>query len=74
MADFFSLTARSQILAVSNRWKDRRDQAEELLRDVEEMLRSLWLTHVGLLDAQGVANRMQARSKYGAKRPKAGKK
>lgn len=28
----------------------------------------------GTLDAQGVANRMQARSKYGAKKPKAGKK
>ena len=28
----------------------------------------------GTLDAQGVANRKQARSKYGAKRPKAGKK
>ena len=28
----------------------------------------------GTLDAQGVANRMQARSKYGAKRPKAAKK
>ena len=28
----------------------------------------------GALDAQGVAKRMQARSKYGAKRPKAGKK
>lgn len=28
----------------------------------------------GTLDAQGVANRMQARSKYGAKRPKADKK
>ena len=28
----------------------------------------------GTLDAQGVANRMQARAKYGAKRPKAGKK
>ena len=28
----------------------------------------------GTLDAQGVANRMQARSKYGAKRPKATKK
>ena len=27
----------------------------------------------GTLDAQGVAGRMQARSKYGAKRPKAGK-
>ena len=27
----------------------------------------------GALDAQGVANRLQARSKYGAKRPKAGK-
>ena len=26
----------------------------------------------GTLDAQGVANRMQSRSKYGAKRPKAG--
>ena len=28
----------------------------------------------GTLDTQGVQNRMQARSKYGAKRPKAGKK
>ena len=28
----------------------------------------------GSLDTQGVANRMQARSKYGAKKPKAGKK
>ena len=28
----------------------------------------------GSLDTQGVANRMQARSKYGAKRPKPGKK
>ena len=28
----------------------------------------------GTLDAQGVAKRMQARSKYGAKKPKAGKK
>lgn len=28
----------------------------------------------GTLDAQGVAKRMQSRSKYGAKKPKAGKK
>ena len=28
----------------------------------------------GTLDTQGVQNRMQARSKYGAKKPKAGKK
>jgi small subunit ribosomal protein S12 len=28
----------------------------------------------GTLDSQGVAKRMQARSKYGAKKPKAGKK
>ena len=28
----------------------------------------------GKLDTQGVANRKQGRSKYGAKRPKAGKK
>ncbi len=28
----------------------------------------------GTLDAQGVSGRLQARSKYGAKRPKAGKK
>jgi len=28
----------------------------------------------GALDAAGVANRMQARSKYGAKRPKGGAK
>jgi small subunit ribosomal protein S12 len=28
----------------------------------------------GTLDAQGVANRLRSRSKYGAKRPKAAKK
>ena len=30
------------------------------------------VSYTHLLDTQGVANRNQARSKYGAKRPKAG--
>lgn len=55
MRDFFALTARSPILGVSNQWKDRREQAEELLRDVEEMLRTLWLAHVGMVDFKQLA-------------------
>lgn len=55
MADFFALTSRTPILSVSNRWKDRKDHAEELLRDVEEMLRTLWLVHAGRLDSRAMA-------------------
>lgn len=60
MRDFFALTSRTPILSVSNRWKDRKDQAEELLRDVEEMLRTLYLAHIGMLDAKHIAGYPEA--------------
>lgn len=60
MRDFFALTSRTPILSVSNRWKDRKDQAEELLRDVEEMLRTLYLAHIGMLDAKHIVSYPEA--------------
>ena len=43
MRDFFALERRSDILRISSTWKDRKDDAEELLDDVEDMLRTLLL-------------------------------
>ena len=47
MRDFFTLERRSDILRISSTWKDRKDDAEELLDDVEDMLRTLLLCHLG---------------------------
>lgn len=47
MRDFFFLEGRSDILRVSTQWKDKRDQSSELLDDVEDMLRTLLLVHLG---------------------------
>lgn len=47
MRDFFALESRSDILRVSGQWKDRRDQSDELLGDVEDMLRALLLVRLG---------------------------
>ncbi len=43
MRDFFGLTGRSDILRVSGAWKDRKDESDALLDDVEDMLRTLLL-------------------------------
>ncbi len=43
MADFFGLTGRSDILRISSAWKDRKDESDALLDDVEDMLRTLLL-------------------------------
>ena len=47
MRDFFDLPSRGAILTVSTRWKDRKAQADELLDDVEDMLRTLLLVRLG---------------------------
>ena len=47
MRDFFALEGRSDILRVSNQWRERKDDAEELLTDVEDMIRSLMLVRLG---------------------------
>ena len=51
MRDFFALESRSEILRVSNAWKDRKEAASELLDDVEDMLRLLLLVRLGQRDS-----------------------
>ena len=51
MRDFFALEERSGILRVSTQWKDRKEDADELLDDVEDMLRTLMFVRLGRLDA-----------------------
>ncbi len=43
MQDFFGISARVDILKVSTAWKDRKDESDALLSDVEDMLRTLML-------------------------------
>lgn len=50
MRDFFGLESRSDILRVSGAWKDRRDQSDALLDDVEDMIRTLLLVRLGQRD------------------------
>lgn len=47
MRDFFALEGRSDILRVSNQWRERKDDADELLTDVEDMIRTLMLVRLG---------------------------
>lgn len=55
MRDFFALPSRSDILRISTQWKDRKDDAEGLLSDVEDMLRSLLLVRLGQRDAETIS-------------------
>lgn len=54
LRDFFGLSGRSDVMRVSGIWKDRKDQAGELLGDVEDMIRSLMLVSLGLRDARAL--------------------
>ncbi len=47
MADFFAIDSRSDILRVSATWKDRKDESDALLDDLEDMVRTLLLVHLG---------------------------
>lgn len=51
MQDFFGLEGRSEILRVSGEWRERKDEAEGLLNDLEDMLRTLLLVRLGQQDA-----------------------
>lgn len=55
MRDFFALENRSDILKVSSAWKDRKEAANELLDDIEDMLRLLLLVRLGQRDAALIA-------------------
>ena len=50
MQDFFFLGRRSGVAAVSDRWKDRRDGAQELFDILEDMVRTLLLVRLGHAD------------------------
>ncbi len=50
MQDFFGISARVDILKVSTAWKDRKDESDALLNDVEDMLRTLMLVRFGKQD------------------------
>jgi len=43
MQDFFGIDSRVDVLKVSSAWKDRKDEADALLTDVEDMLRTMML-------------------------------
>lgn len=50
MRDFFGLASRGDILRISGAWKDRKEDADELLNDLEDMIRTLLLVRLGQRD------------------------
>lgn len=55
MKDFFDIEGRSEILRVSGAWRERKDEAESLLNDIEDMIRSLMLVRIGRSDASMIS-------------------
>ncbi len=56
MKDFFGLSSRGEILRVSTAWKDRKDESDALMDDMEDMLRTLMLVRLGRQDAALLAD------------------
>ena len=56
MADFFATQDRSDILRVSTAWRERKDASDELLDDIEDMLRTLMLVRLGQRDEAVLAD------------------
>ncbi len=56
MRDFFGISARVDILKVSTAWKDRKDESDALLNDVEDMVRTLMLVRFGKQDESAIAD------------------
>lgn len=56
MHDFFDTASRTDIFRVSAAWKDRKDQAGELLDDVEDMLHTLLMVRLGRLPQSAAAD------------------
>ena len=50
MQDFFGISARVDILKVSTAWKDRKDESDALLSDLEDMLRTMMLVRFNKQD------------------------
>ena len=56
MTDFFAIPDRSEILRVSSAWRERKDASDELLDDIEDMLRTLMLVRLGQRDEAMLAD------------------
>ena len=52
MSDFLNMTSRSDILSVSSAWRERKDEAGELLNDLEDMIRTLMFVRLGRMPAE----------------------
>ena len=50
MSDFLGIKSRSDILRVSTAWKDKKDEAGDLLSDLDDMLHLLLLVRLGQAD------------------------
>ena len=55
MREFFDLNRLSDIYGISAGWKDQKEEAEELLDDLEDMLRTLLLVRLGCLKPEAAA-------------------
>jgi DNA polymerase-3 subunit delta' len=47
MTDFLDVSRRSDILRISTAWKDRKDESDALLDDLEDMVRTLLMVRCG---------------------------
>lgn len=50
LADFFGTESYRQILSVSEKWKDRKDMSQELLQDIDDILRTIMRVSLGAAD------------------------
>ena len=60
MKDFFAIPGRSDILRVSTAWRERKDASDELLDDIEDMVRTLMLVRLGQRDESAFADYPEA--------------
>jgi len=52
MSDFLGIASRSQAIVISARWKDRRDEADDMLRDLDSMIRTMLMVRLGRMKAE----------------------
>lgn len=69
MRMFLGIEQRSDILQVSGAWRERKDEAEGLLDDLEDMIRTLMLVRLGNRDASLLSDYPTAWQKMAASAP-----
>ncbi len=56
MEQFLNIPDYSSIFGIANEWKDAKDQGLELLDDLEDMVRTMLLCHIGQADLELIAD------------------